>query len=40
MPSMRDQFRSFYAPSKDDIATALRKGLVTPDTNVLLHFYR
>jgi hypothetical protein len=40
MPSLRNQFRHFYAPGEDDIATAMKTGLVVPDTNVLLNFYR
>lgn len=40
MPSLRDQFHHFYAPSEDDIATAMKTGLIVPDTNVLLNLYR
>lgn len=40
MASMRDQFQHFYAPDEDDIATAIKTGLVAPDTNVVLHLYR
>jgi hypothetical protein len=40
MASLRNQFESFYAPSEDDIAAAIKTGLVTPDTNVLLALYR
>jgi hypothetical protein len=37
---MRDQFSHFYAYDEDAIATAMRTGLVVPDTNVLLSMYR
>jgi PIN like domain len=37
---LRDDFQHFYAPSEDAVAAALRTGLVTPDTNVLLSLYR
>jgi hypothetical protein len=40
MASLRDQFQHFYAPDEDAVATALRTGLVAPDTNVLLSLYR
>ena len=40
MASLKDQFQHFYAPEEDAVATALREGLVTPDTNVLLSLYR
>jgi PIN like domain len=40
MASLKDQFQHFYAPDEDAVATALREGLVTPDTNVLLSLYR
>jgi rRNA-processing protein FCF1/ubiquinone biosynthesis protein UbiJ len=40
MASLRDQFQHFYSPNEDAVATALRTGLVTPDTNVLLNLYR
>jgi hypothetical protein len=40
MPSLRDQFHSYYMPGEDAIASALRTGLVVPDTNVLLAAYR
>jgi hypothetical protein len=40
MPSLRDQFRHFYTPDEDDIETAMKTGLVVPDANVLLNFYR
>jgi PIN like domain len=36
MASLRDQFPSYYAPGEDDIATAIKTGLVAPDANVLL----
>jgi hypothetical protein len=38
--SFRDEFQHFYAPGEDDIAAAMRTGLVVPDTNVLLSLYR
>jgi predicted nucleic acid-binding Zn-ribbon protein len=38
--SLRDDFQHFYAPSEDALAAALRTGLVSPDTNVLLSLYR
>jgi len=37
---MRDQFAHFYTPDDDTIATAMKTGLVVPDANVLLNFYR
>lgn len=40
MAGLRDQFEHFYVPDDRAVATALRTGLVTPDTNVLLSFYR
>ena len=40
MASLRDQFEHFYAPDEDAEKTAIQKGLVTPDTNVLLNLYR
>jgi hypothetical protein len=40
MASLRNQFESFYAPREDDIAAAIKTGLVTPDANVLLNLYR
>lgn len=40
MPSLRDQFSHFYALDNDATATAMRTGLVVPDTNVLLNLYR
>jgi len=40
MASLRDQFEPCYTPSADAIDAALRAGLVTPDTNVLLSLYR
>jgi hypothetical protein len=39
MPGMRDQFAHFYVPDDDAIATAMRTGLVVPDTNVVLRLY-
>ena len=39
MPSL-DQFESYYAADNDAVKTAVQSGLVTPDTNVVLHFYR
>jgi hypothetical protein len=40
MASLRDHFESYYSPSSGAIDIALRTGLVTPDTNVLLSLYR
>jgi hypothetical protein len=40
MASLRDQFLHFYMSTEEDIAAALRTGLVAPDTNVLLSLYR
>lgn len=40
MAGLRDQFEHFYTPDERAVATALRAGLVTPDTNVLLSLYR
>jgi hypothetical protein len=40
MPSLRDRFHQYYAPTEDEIATAMKTGLVAPDTNVLLNLYR
>jgi uncharacterized protein YlxW (UPF0749 family) len=40
MASLRDHFGSYYAPSADAIESALRTGLVSLDTNVLLSLYR
>jgi PIN like domain len=40
MAGLRDQFDHFYTPDEHDVATALREGLVTSDTNVLLSLYR
>lgn len=40
MADLRDQFEYFYAPGDKATATALRTGLVTADTNVLLSLYR
>jgi hypothetical protein len=39
MPSL-DQFESYFAPGGDAVKTAIQTGVVTPDTNVMLHFYR
>lgn len=40
MANLRDLFAAYYSPGEDAVATALRTGLVTPDTNVLLAAYR
>lgn len=40
MASLRDQFAPYYRPDQEAVAAALRTGLVTPDTNVLLAAYR
>jgi PIN like domain len=40
MASLREQFEHFYSPDDDAVSTALRTGLVAPDTNVLLSLYR
>lgn len=40
MASLRDGFDCYYAPSDDAIEAALRTGLVSLDTNVLLSLYR
>jgi hypothetical protein len=40
MGGLRDQFLRFYAPTAQEAGEALRTGLVTPDTNVLLSLYR
>lgn len=40
MANLRDQFASYYRPDQEAVATALRTGLVTTDTNVLLAAYR
>jgi hypothetical protein len=40
MAGLRDQFEFFYTPDDKATAAALRTGLVTPDTNVLLSLYR
>jgi hypothetical protein len=40
MANLRDQFAHLYPPSADDVAEAIRTGLVVPDTNVLLSLYR
>jgi hypothetical protein len=40
MPGMREQFAHFYAPDEDATASAMRTGLVVPDTNVLLGLYK
>jgi hypothetical protein len=38
--NLRDQFAPYYAPDRAAVAAALRTGLVTPDTNVMLAAYR
>jgi hypothetical protein len=40
MASLREDFGYFYAPDDDAVAAALRTGLVSADTNVLLSLYR
>ncbi len=40
MANLRDQFAPYYTPSQEVVAAAVRTGLVTPDTNVLLAAYR
>lgn len=40
MSGLREQFQRFYAPDAEAIDVALRTGVVTPDTNVLLSLYR
>jgi hypothetical protein len=40
MPGMRERFDHFYAPDEDATATAIKTGLVVPDTNVLLGLYK
>jgi hypothetical protein len=40
MASLREQFEHFYSADDDAVSTALRTGLVVPDTNVLLSLYR
>lgn len=40
MANLRDQFAPYYTPGQEAVATAVRTGLVTPDTNVLLAAYR
>ena len=40
MGGLRDQFQRFYTPDDEAIAAAMRGGLITPDTNVLLSLYR
>jgi hypothetical protein len=40
MSGMRERFASFYAPDEDATATAMKTGLVVPDTNVLLGLYK
>jgi len=40
MANLRDQFTPYYAPDDEAVAAALRTGLVTPDTNVMLAAYR
>ena len=39
MPGMRDQFAHFYPLGDNAVKTAMEKGLVVPDTNVLLRLY-
>lgn len=39
MPSLRDQFAHFYMPDEDPIESAMKTGLVAPDTNVVLDLY-
>jgi hypothetical protein len=40
MANLRDQFAPHYAQDEEVVAAALRAGLVTPDTNVMLASYR
>lgn len=40
MASLRDQFQHFYKPGDDEVVKAIKTGIVTPDTNVLLALYR
>jgi len=40
MASLREGFGHFYSPEDDAVALALRTGLVSADTNVLLSMYR
>lgn len=40
MASLRGDFEHFYPLGDDYVETAIRSGLVTPDTNVLLALYR
>src|SRR5690242_7419530 len=40
MPGMRDQFEHFYPLGDNAVASAMRTGLVIPDTNVLFGLYR
>ncbi len=40
MASLRDRFERYYSSSIGAIDSALRTGLVTLDTNVLLNLYR
>jgi hypothetical protein len=40
MPGMRERFAHFYPPDEDATATAMKTGLVVPDTNVLLGLYK
>jgi hypothetical protein len=40
MANLRDQFAPYYPPGPSVISAALRTGLVTPDSNVLLAPYR
>ena len=40
MASLRGDFQHFYPPDEDETAMALRTGLITVDSNVLLSLYR
>lgn len=40
MASLRDQFQHFYQPDDDEVVKAIKTGIVTPNTNVLLALYR
>lgn len=40
MANLRDLFASYYSPGEEAVAAALRTGLVSPDTNVMLAAYR
>lgn len=39
MPGLRDQFAHFYPLGDDAVKTAMKTGLVVPDTNVVLRLY-